>query len=357
MLKTKVSSRAQPLEKQANGHLFGPSTNAAPDSSTGGPIGTISTERRRAPSSRPGRSLSQRLSRGHVFGLVLGVIGFTMTWLLLDGRDETVEILVASEDVPAGATVETAGLRPVEVPVGSPLATRGIQDATAEYFATETLRAGDPILQSSISESPVADGLIEIEVEVSSLNAQLEVGDRVAVIGVVSQGSTASSGWLAVDARIVALSDDEPTGGLIIPSGETAVTIAVTDSQALALAGAQEVGQLTIVEAGFDIESIDVEERLIVTAESVGRQVPPSVEASRSVQTPAPPSAPDSAAPGGEAVDPSQEASPDGARSTEPDAGNGGGNTDDDPAVEGERGAPAEPEPGDGSNSDQGGDR
>ncbi len=219
-----------------------------------------------------GRSLAQRISRGHVFGLVLGLIGFALTWSMVDDRNRTVEILVVEADIAAGSEIDPSNLTNLAVPVDSVLVQRGIPSTDGRTLhAVENLAVGDPVLASSVTDEPLRDGLVEVEVEVTSTSGDIKIGDQVGVIGVVSQGSRSTSGWLSVDARVVAIAD-QIGGGLVTSLERRRITLAVSGSQALALVGAQDVGELALVRSGFDAETIDVEERIVVTPDVVGRQ-------------------------------------------------------------------------------------
>lgn len=221
------------------------------------------------------RTLSQRVSRGHVFGLLLGLIGFTTTWFLIGDEEPEVEVYFAGVELAGGQEIEPSSLRAVEVEADSPLVGLGVKvgDDDQRWYTTGPVEAGDPILATDVASTPTADGLVEVAVESEFSIGDVSVGDRVGVAAVVSQSSLATASWLAVDARVTAVGGADTGSGLVTTAAESSVTVAVTPPQALALAAGHEAGSLAIISTGLDAEIIDTDDRIVVSLENVGRPV------------------------------------------------------------------------------------
>jgi hypothetical protein len=222
---------------------------------------------------RPQRSLGARVSSAHLLAAACGLAGFAMTAWMLRDSEETVSVAVAAEDIAAGSAVDAAVVEFVDVAAGSPLAGRSFRPtADSEAVARQPIRAGDPILTSSVTLDPPAAGLVDIEVSVTATPSQLAVGDDVSVIGVVSQGSLSSATWLAAAVPVLAIVEDDERM-LAGRERDVRVVLAVTGTQALALGAAQEIGVLMLVRSSADLAGIALDERVIVSVDIVGRQL------------------------------------------------------------------------------------
>lgn len=201
-----------------------------------------------APPSAPRRPLHTRLSTGHVLIVAAALAAAVANYAVLTGMDDTVAILVASADAPAGSPADAIALRPADVRLDD--ATLGTLvrpadlDGLAGRVLTADLPAGSPLRWSDLAAAAAPDGLRRMSIPLPrerAVGGAIAPGDRVDVIQVVD--GTARFVVAGAEVLDVAPEGDTALGGL----AGFYVSIAVDPDAALCLAAAIPTGDLSVV--------------------------------------------------------------------------------------------------------------
>jgi Flp pilus assembly protein CpaB len=175
------------------------------------------------------------------------ILAFGLNYLALQNRDAQVLVAVAAEPIAEGSPLTAEVVRFVPLP--------------ADFEAVETLLVEDDLgqMQGRIFARSIPDGgLIEVGALVDAgvedghramsipiavehaAGARIVVGDRVDVITVVNGAAR----FVATDLAVIAHADTETSG---LSTGAYHLTVAVDETEALALAEAIAAGSLEIV--------------------------------------------------------------------------------------------------------------
>lgn len=200
------------------------------------------------PQPPPRRKLSSRVGLLHLVALGSGLVAFLLILTWMRGQEDLVEVAVAADVIRSGNVVTEGMLEFVEVPAAASFRERFVSAEEAEVLrgsvATRTIASGEPLLDSDLRTVDTPAGLraMSIPLDVNrAVGGELAVGDRVDVIGLDGRGPH----YIATDLEVL----DVP-GARASTFGATtgyAVTLAVDDEQALALAGALEHGDLHVL--------------------------------------------------------------------------------------------------------------
>ncbi len=193
-----------------------------------------------------------RVSFGHGLMVGCGLLAFVFTASALRRDTPTVEVLVAAADLAPGDVLDTAAVRAVPIPAGSPLV-EGLVPASevqpGEVRVAEQVVAGEPVRRSALrSSAEVSPGNRAMSVPIDRTNAvggELRVGDRVDVVSV----SSGKAGYVLTGATVVAVAGSgEGRGGLLSGGAEKFfVTVEVDDASALAVSAAIADGSVQII--------------------------------------------------------------------------------------------------------------
>jgi Flp pilus assembly protein CpaB len=167
---------------------------------------------------------------------------------VLQRREATVEVLVATSDIAAGATVTESDFDVVDISAADPLLPVLLSQLPAGSVVTSSLTAGEPLLRSDVVVAGAVASGRTFTLEVDRLVVDglgLAIGDRVDVIGVDADGRV---GFVVVDVAVTRLPGTAQGSAFAAAASRSAwVTVAVDEAQALALSGAQRLGAIELV--------------------------------------------------------------------------------------------------------------
>lgn len=208
----------------------------------GSPLRTLESQ------PRPRRSLSSRLSLLHIVAIVSGILAFLLILSWMRSQQELVEVAVATETIRSGNVVTTGDFGFVEVPADGSFGDRLLspEDATrlAGSVATRPIDVGEPILDSDLRPIETPEGLraMSLPLDINrAVGGVLAVGDRVDIIGFDEDGAR----YIATDVAVLGIPGESSSA--FGAGASFAITVAVDDLQALALAEAVEFDELHVL--------------------------------------------------------------------------------------------------------------
>ena len=206
------------------------------------------------------RSPFSRLSFGHVVMISAGLLAFLLNVLILRSKGETVEVSVAAQPIPAGSRLQVGDVGYRSVDAEGPFVDRILSRETiAAFFGQVVIRdidSGDPLLADDLrpAAAPGPGRAMSIPIAPDhAVGAALYVGDRVDVIAV----EDLESRFVATAIEVL----DVAIGGSRTSGERFGVTVAVSEEEALAIAGALDRGTVHLIrstgvtETGFTSES------------------------------------------------------------------------------------------------------
>jgi len=200
---------------------------------------------------RQRRRLAERLTPGLIAGLIAALLAFVVIAGVLRERSEMTEVVVASRSLTAGEPITRADVDVVEIPTDVVFADDLVASADlddGQLYAGRVLRAGEPIVRSSTSDSGLSDDRRTMALGLPDWGAaggELEVGD---VIDLVDTSGDAPR-YIVQRASVVARSTGDPASGLGAGRGVW-VSIEVTESEALAVAKVVAEDSFIVVRSG-----------------------------------------------------------------------------------------------------------
>ena len=194
----------------------------------------------------PRRSPLSRLSFGHVVMISAGLLAFLLNVLIIRDGGETVEVSVAAQAIGAGSRLETEDISYEQVDAEGPLSDRALSRQSVSplvgHVVIRDIAPGAPLLADDL-RPPAAPGearAMSIPVGADrAVGAALYRGDRIDVI-TVNEGR---SRFIASGIEVLAVSVD----GNRVSGGGFGVTVAVTRTQALAIAEAVDKGSIHLL--------------------------------------------------------------------------------------------------------------
>ena len=186
----------------------------------------------------------------HGLMVIAAVMTFLTVTSVLRDRQETVEVIVASQELVAGTGLEAGSFSTVELRADSELAGRlATTDDLAEPGQLgRDLSVGEPLLVSDIRPMVSGDALRTIAIPVwrSTIDGLgLQIGDRVDLIGADLNGNLH---FVVTDSAVSRLPRASAAGAFGAEAGrESWITVQVTDEDALALALALRAGDIEVV--------------------------------------------------------------------------------------------------------------
>ena len=220
-----------------------------------------SSTMREAGTSQPARRrLSRRLSASHVLIAVVVILAFVLNLLVLQDRSSTVLVAVAEEPISVGSPFDTSSIRLVPIDARfeglTALLHEGNLDEFEGHVFTKSVEAGSPVGIGSLGAKASVAGLRVMSLPVPVEHAAggtLETGDSVDVISVGEPGAE----FVATGLDVVGVA--QPSGGVGSIAGYH-VVVAVTSSQALALAEAMDAGDIELLKATGALPLVDGED-------------------------------------------------------------------------------------------------
>jgi hypothetical protein len=184
-----------------------------------------------------------------VVGLVAALLVFVLTAVLLRDRREMVEVAVASERIPAGATITASMVQPVEVPASVSFVDGLVlfDDVGTASVAVRTVQRGEALPRSAIGAREASSGARVMAIPLASwavAGGELDVGDQVDVIDT----GDGRSRFVLSGAAVVARASGDEAGGLAGSAAEDVwIAVEVSATEALALASVIERGEFVLV--------------------------------------------------------------------------------------------------------------
>ena len=207
------------------------------------------TAERQRPVRRRRRNPLERVTASMVIGLVAALLAFSLTALLLRDRREMVAVAVATERIPAGATITSSMVRSVQMPTsvsfsGDLVPFADVRDGAV---AARTVQPGEPLTRSAVGSAAGSNGSRVMAIPVESWQAvggEVDVGDQVDVI---DTGSDVPR-YVLTAASVVGRATADSGGGIVASSsGKLWLNVEVTAAQALDLAAVVDAGKFVIV--------------------------------------------------------------------------------------------------------------
>ena len=187
----------------------------------------------------PKRKLSSRVSLLHVVAIASGLMAFLLILSWMQGQQAEVEVAVASEPVRPGVAIDSDMIEFITVPATAEFIDRMLSPEEVGLLegsvATRTITPGEPILDSDLRPVASREGLRAMSIPFDpalAVAGDIVAGDRVDIIA-EREGVT----WYAAS-NIEVLSVPDAGAGAFGSTSDFAVTLAVDDATALALATA-----------------------------------------------------------------------------------------------------------------------
>ena len=210
------------------------------------------TEAADRPASKPGgakvarRSPFSRLSFGHVVMISAGLLAFLLNVYIIRSRGETVEVLVAAQPITAGSRLGSQDIAYQFVDADGPFVDRVLsRENVTPLFGHVVVRdvdSGAPLMADDLRPAAAPGDGRAMSIPIAAdhaVGAALYVGDRVDVIAVdEGEGRFVATGIEVLD---VAVGASRPA------SDRFGVTVAVSEVEALAIAGALDRGTVHLI--------------------------------------------------------------------------------------------------------------
>lgn len=205
------------------------------------------------------RSPLSRLSFGHVVMIAAGLLAFLLNVYLVRSKDETMEVVVAARPISAGSRLGLDDLSSELVEAGGPFVDRIISgdavDQLIGYVVVRDIAAGAPMMSDDLRLPASSDGRRAMSIPILSDHAvggALHVGDRVDVISAEKgQGRFVA---VAIEVLDVSAGDSRSSGDRL------GVVVAVSEAEALAIAGALDGSAVHLVRSTGAHEEVNVPE-------------------------------------------------------------------------------------------------
>jgi Flp pilus assembly protein CpaB len=162
----------------------------------------------------------------------------------------TVPILVAAQDLAAGATIDRASLRLSDLPVAdAPSGALHSSSAALGRTVGAPVRRGEAITDvrlvgPSLATALAGPGAVAVPVRLSDVDtaALLRPGDRIDVLAAPARGEGGAARVVARAARVMAVPSVDPDS----TADGALVVLATSENAAKTLAAAATVGQITV---------------------------------------------------------------------------------------------------------------
>ncbi len=200
------------------------------------------------PQPPPRRRISSRLGLLHVIAIVSGLLAFLLILSWMRSQQELVEVAIATDTIRSGNVIDPAMFDFIEVPAAGGFDGAMVSPAEAQRLvgsvATRQISAGEPILDTDVRPIDTPEGLRAMSVPLDinrAVGGDVAVGDRVDVIGFDDVGPH----YIATDIAVLDVPGERTSAFAATTS--FAITLAVDESQALAIAAALEAGDVHVI--------------------------------------------------------------------------------------------------------------
>lgn len=213
-----------------------------------------------------GRRVKTRFGTAHLVAVVAGLVTAVLLLSWTRGQDEVVPVLVAAEEIRAGALLDSSDLRLTEIAADSavvPALLSGAElEAVSGQVATRSIAPDEPILRSDLRPVVAEGGRRAMSFPLPQANAvggDLVVGDEVDVLVVTDEGTR----FVAENIPVLAVPEGSESG-LVAGSSAWWVVLAVEDRDALEIADAVEHGTVYLLRStgtpDLSIRELDAQE-------------------------------------------------------------------------------------------------
>ena len=201
--------------------------------------------------SRTRRVLSTRMSSGHVVMLLAGALGVLLTLSVLRTAQTTQPVVVASHELAPGTVIGAGDVRVTRIHadrevLGSLISGRELE-STRGQIVTKVVPSGSLVAHDAVRPATdrAATRVMSFPIARSrAVGGKITSGDRVDIVAV--ERNTGAAGYVLTDAEVTGV-DAHSSGPLAGSSDDLTVSLAVTPRDAPRLAGALEVGTVTLV--------------------------------------------------------------------------------------------------------------
>ncbi len=208
----------------------------------------VEPSRAPGPEVAPTRSPFSRLSFGHMIMITAGLLAFLLNVFLLRSNEDTIQVLVAGNEISAGSRLVVADIDSIQVDADSPFAARVLNPETIDVFlgqiVTRDIAAGSPLLSDDLRPSAAPDAGRAMSIPISpsqAVAADIRRGDTVDVLSVVD----GLAQYVAAGLEVLSVAD--PGDGRLANTSDFSVTVAVQDTTALSIATALDVGEVHLI--------------------------------------------------------------------------------------------------------------
>jgi Flp pilus assembly protein CpaB len=184
----------------------------------------------------------------HVVAIASGLVAFLLFLMWMRSGQELVTIAVAGDTIRAGTIVPAGSVEFVEVSVDAAFDGRMLspEEATRleDTVATREITPGEPILDSDLRPVGLPAGSRAMSVPLDPNRAaggDLAVGDRVDLVGTDDTGAR----YVAVGLAVLGVPGEQAS--TFGATNAYAVTVAVDDAEALAIAAAVDNGTVHLL--------------------------------------------------------------------------------------------------------------
>jgi Flp pilus assembly protein CpaB len=196
----------------------------------------------------PKRKLTTQLGPLHLVAIVSGILAFLVVLTWMRSQQDVIEVATADQAIRSGNVITPAMIGTMEIPADATFGDRlvTVQEiaGVAGSVATRSISPGEPILDSDLRGIRTREGLRAMSVPIDinrAVGGDLAAGDRVDIVGFDTEGAR------YIAAGIEVLSVPDAGQNAFGTNSGFAVTIAVSDLEALEIAEALEFGDIHIL--------------------------------------------------------------------------------------------------------------
>lgn len=196
----------------------------------------------------PRRRLTSRIGILHVVAIASGLLAFLLILMWMRAGQELVTVAVAGDTIRAGTIVPPGSVEFVEVSADAAFDGRMLSPEEANRLqgsvATREINPGEPILDTDLRGIDLPAGSRAMSVPLDPNRAaggDVAVGDRVDLVGTDDTGAR----YVAVGLAVLGVPGEQAS--TFGATNAYAVTVAVDDAEALAIAAAVDNGTVHLL--------------------------------------------------------------------------------------------------------------
>lgn len=200
------------------------------------------------PQPPPRRRLSSRIGLLHMIAIVSGLLAFLLILSWMRSQQDLVEVAVAREAIRSGNVIGAGMFDFVEIPAsggfdGALVAPDEVERLVGSV-ATRQINPGEPLLDTDVRAVETPEGLRAMSMPLDinrAVGGDIVVGDRVDIIGFDDIGPH----FIATDVAVLDVPGERTSAFAAATS--FAITVAVDETEALAIAAALEAGDVHVI--------------------------------------------------------------------------------------------------------------